>query len=243
MRKRITLLCTSIPVMLLLAAAVSADDRSRLYTRPDPSCGGGIRGYITSPPLPIEQILALPPDELRFAYKGEVVTGDKRGFVFKNLPMRKYDLVVVYDKKFLEGIQLHRGESTLTQQDIRKIEQSIEKSEPFFKEKTIHRVEGDTGRGNFAKAIVSYFSGIKTITYIVADSAPKGREYRRTFKVVLLKDVGPGWQIVRTRDLYPKSVAATEGKLNHKYSETLSGIRVTDYIKDLGEIDLLRPGN
>jgi len=240
MRKDQTILHVSLLVTLLIATVVNADDRSRLYTKPDPSSHGGIKGHINSPSMPIEQILALPPDEVSFAYEGKVTGDDRRGFLFENLPMRKYSLVVIYDKRFIEGIQLHREESTLTKQDIEELESTIQKSEPFFNHKTIHRLEGETGRGNFAQAIVTYFSGKKTITYITAPSAPEGREYRRTFKLVLLKDVGPGWQIVKARDLYPKSVAAGEGEPDHEYSKTLSGIRVTDTTKDLGELTLSR---
>jgi len=238
MKSRCIVVC-----LLLLSASVTAiaskiDNRSRLYTKPDPSASGGIRGHIRSPNSPIEQILALPSDEPRHVYEGIVTGDDRRNFVFKNLPMRKYDLIVIYRNRFYEGIRLRKGESTLTTQDREKINKTIQKSERFFDYKKIHRLEGETGRGNLARAIVTYFSAKKTITYVVASSAPKGREYRRTIKLVLLKDVGPGWQITRTRDLYPKSIPPEEGKPAHKYSKALSQVRVTDHTKDLGEIDL-----
>jgi hypothetical protein len=233
----------AVPLLLMaafLSASVAhADNRSRLYTEPDPASQGGIQGHIASPSLPIEMILALPQDEISFVYEGTITGDDKRGFRFQNLPMRKYDLVVIHEDSFVEGLQLYKGESTLTQQDKAKIDQSIQKSEPFFNDKTIHRVEGETGRGNMARALITYFSGKKTFSGL---GNPEGKDYRRTFKLVLLKDVGPGWQIVTARDLYPLSVGANDGNPAHAYSVTLSSLRVTDSIKDLGELNLSRPG-
>jgi hypothetical protein len=65
-------------------------------------------------------------------------------------------------------------------------------------------------------------------------------DFRRTFKLVILKDVGPGWQIVRARDLYPVWTRPEFAKPAHHFSNTLSGIRVADSIKNLGELDLTR---
>ena len=63
-------------------------------------------------------------------------------------------------------------------------------------------------------------------------------EFRRTFKLVMLKDVGPGWQIVRTRDLYPIWTPPAGARPSHHYSRDLSRIRVADRIKQLGPLQL-----
>ena len=56
---------------------------------------------------------------------------------------------------------------------------------------------------------------------------------------MLLKDVGPGWQIVRARDLYPVWVESRRRPLpEHHFSAALKQIRVADEVKDLGELDL-----
>jgi len=213
--------------MVWLAFLASAcGERDRLYTETDPSSQGGIRGEISSPGLPILQILAIPPDEPRCVYKGSITGSRQNGFSFGGLPMRKYDLVVIYDGSFYEGLNLHRDENTLTPTDRAKIDTTIQKSEPFFKEKIIHRLEGTTGRGNVARCICTYLRG-------------EGANFRRTFKIVMLTDVGPGWQIVRSRDLYP--LWTNQGKPTHHYNPNLGGIRVTDHVTDLGVINLAPP--
>jgi hypothetical protein len=119
-----------------------------------------------------------------------------------------------------------RHQNTLTPTDRAKIDTTIQKSEPFFKEKIIHRLEGTTGRGNVARCICTYLRG-------------EGANFRRTFKIVMLTDVGPGWQIVRSRDLYP--LWTNQGKPTHHYNPNLGGIRVTDHVTDLGVINLAPP--
>lgn len=219
--------------LLSLACTVcfAPPERYRLYSKPDPSCTGGIEGHIYSPQLPIQQILAIPPDEPRLVYKGTVGGADSRSFTFSGLPMRKYDLVVIFENRFYEGLQLHRGEGYLTAEDEKKIDYIIQKSEPYFTKKFIHRVEGKTGRGNLARCIITSLRD--------KGSSDVGHSrWRRTFKLVMLKDVGPGWQVVRARDLYPVWIEPKFGKPVHYYSEKLSRIRVTNRIKDVGEIDL-----
>ena len=64
---------------------------------------------------------------------------------------------------------------------------------------------------------------------------------RRAFKVVILKDVGPGWQVVRSRDIYPTWIDASKIVARHTYTRKLGRIRVTDHVKDLGKISLTKP--
>ena len=66
----------------------------------------------------------------------------------------------------------------------------------------------------------------------------KRHDFRRTSKLILLKDVGVGWQVERTRDLYPCWVEPKFFLPTHHHTKALSRIRVADSIKDLGEIDL-----
>ena len=221
---------------LFLPAAVSAvpAERHRLYTTPDPAASGGIEGSISYPYDPIEQILAIPPDEPRFVYEGTVSGSDRRDFRFSGLPMRKYDLVVIYKDRFFEGLRLQRKENTLTPDDITKIKTSIDKCEPFFTAKIIHRLEGTTGRGNTARCICTFVREKKSSTMAEGE----GSGYRRTFKVVLLKDVGPGWQITRTRDLYPIWASPKNARPKHTYSRKLSRVRVSDRVKKLDSINL-----
>ena len=63
-------------------------------------------------------------------------------------------------------------------------------------------------------------------------------DFRRTFKLVLLKDVGPGWQIVRARDLYPVWMNPKGTLPTHNHNEVLQQLRVADQIKDIGTLQL-----
>ncbi len=206
--------------------------RNHLYTTPDPSAEGGIQGRIASPSLPLESVLAIPADEPRFVYEASIPDDSRRSFYFKGLPMRKYDLIVIYTDRFYEGLRLHRDPNTLTAEDRKKIKDTVDAMEPYFKKKFIHRLEGTTGRGNVARALCTFLRD--------TGSAEGHWEHRRTFKLILFKDVGPGWQVVRARDLFPVSFEPGKPLPRHNYSEALSGIRVTRSIKDLGEIKLTR---
>jgi hypothetical protein len=228
---------------LSLSGAEKAHDplegRSRLYSEPDPSSPGGIQGRILRPGKPIDQILATPPDEPRLVYKGTITGDDQQSFRFEGLPMRKYDLVVIYENALYEGIQLHRGRSTLSLDDQSKIRTQIENSEPYYPHKIIHRLEGQNGRGNYSRAICTFYQDRPSeLLFNKHEGGYIRDDPRRAFKVVILKDVGAGWQIVRARDLYSKWV--TPGTMNppHNFRSKLSRIRVADSIKDLGDIDL-----
>lgn len=217
------------------AGAAAVD---RIYTDPDPAAEGGITGRLVAPANPAEQILAIPYDRPEHVYAGTFLDTERRTFMFEGLPMNRYDLVVIYPDKFFEGLTLTRGENTLTREDEKQIRETIERSEKFFTVKIPHRIAGTTGRGNEARAICTFLRD----RFSIAGSGMDERrdEYRRTFKLVILRDVGPGWQIVRTRDLYPVYVDPDRGRPGHHFSRAVHGIRVTSYIKELGDISLTR---
>ena len=223
------------------AFAQNPPERTRLYTVPDPANPGGLKGRIIKPDAPLEQILATPAADPEKVYQGEISGPKKDSFSFKGLPVGKYDLVAIYDTAFYEGFQLNRSKSTLTPDDLKKIEDIIQKSEPFFTRKFIHRVEGETGHGNFARCICTFFrdkgSELLMETFNGASNRP---DFRRTYKLVILKDVGPGWQVVRDRDLYPVWMNPKHALPTHHYSAQLLEIRVADEVKDIGDLDLSR---
>ncbi len=215
-----------------------SNERTRLYEEPDPASPGGIVGKVANPDKVPQQVLAIPSDAPEMVYAAEISGGGE--FRFTGLPMRKYDLIVIFEDSFYEGLQLHRGESTLTPEDNTRIDEIITRSEPFFTKKIVHRLEGETGRTNLARCITTFVREKPSITYWDAKNADKSGAgfFRRTFKLVILKDVGPGWQIVRARDLYPKWTDPKHPLPSHHFAESLSGIRVADKIKDLGELSL-----
>lgn len=225
---------------VVMAGALSvwgAEERSRLYTAPDPTTSGGIQGTIVNPAQPIVQILAMPPDEPRYVYEGKVTGANRQSFLFQNLPMAKYNLFVIYEKSFYEGLELTFEPDTLTAKDRQSITQIVNASDPFFNKKIIHRMAGTTGRGNFARCIVTqYRDGPGTVKG--DDTKLEAGLGRRTFKLIWLKDVGVGWQVVQKRDLYPVTVDLKLLTPTHHYSDQLSRIRVTNQVKNLGDIDL-----
>lgn len=195
----------------------------RLYTPPDPSAPGGIAGRMASPDRQILLALAVPPAQPHHVYLGEILGDDRRSFRFAGLPMDRYDLFLMIEDAFYEGMQLSREADTLTAEDRAEIRALLERSEPYFPVKIIHRLEGRTGRGGEARAVCTF-----------------GREgLRRTYKLALLKHVGPGWQVERTRELYPLALDGG-GKITsrHTFHQSLSGVRVTDHIRDLGALEL-----
>jgi hypothetical protein len=220
-------------------AAERPPERHLLYTRPDPSSSGGLAGRVTRPQQPLLQVLAIPADAPHLVYEGTIEGPDRRTFRFEGLPMRTYDLVAVFEEAFYEGLRLHRGTSTLTAADREQIEAAILASEPFYNEKTVHRLEGATGQGSFARAICTFLrSRSSGFALAPQDGKWERADFRRTFKIVILKDVGPGWQIVRSRDLYPVWARPDRPAPRHLYRRELARIRVTDTVKDVGPIDL-----
>lgn len=233
--RRVLLL--GLPVLTASALlAAEPPERIRLYSPPEASAPGGIQGRIIVPDRAIEQILAIPSDEPRLVYRGELSGPDKQSFQFRGLPMRKYDLVVIYPDCFHEGLKLQRSGDSLTAEDREQIATSIQASEPFFTKKMIHRLEGEHGQGNLCRALCTFLRDRSSELMATGKRA----DYRRTFKLVMLKDVGPGWQIVRARDLYPVWTTPAYARPEHHVDRSLSQIRVTNTIKDLGDLSLGR---
>ena len=219
--------------------AQTPPERTRLYKKPDPANTGGLKGAIATPALPIEQVLAVSAEDVEQVYEGEISGSLRNAFEFRGMPIGKYDLIVIFASEFYEGLRLNREASTLTAEDLTKINATVQKSEPFFTQKFIHRVEGDTGRGQNARAICTYFRDKGSDLLLEQFEGKFNRpDFRRTFKLVLFKDVGPGWQIARARDLYPVWMKPTTSLPKHKFSPVLSQLRVADQIKDLGALNL-----
>jgi hypothetical protein len=208
---------------------------TQLYTPPDPSAGGGLRGALVTAP-PLRQAFAVPVDDPKKVYKG-TVESDGKGFSFSGLPTARYDLMLVFDEEVREGFVLSRDASTLTAQDQAKIKEKVEASVPFFDTKVIHRCEGTTGREGKARCVLQE---LRTRPVTLQDASVRSDIQIRSFKLALLEDVGIGWQLVRTREVLRTEVAGNEpkGVLPVKHVPALGGLRVIDTVKDLGQIKL-----
>lgn len=211
---------------------------TRLYTAPDPSATGGLRGTIALPDEKLIGAFAIPVGDLVKVYQGRIGT-DARTFEFDNLPTAKYDLLLLFPKAFYEGIGLHRAASTLTPTDMRGITTILNKSEPFYETKKIHRCEGTTGVAGSARCVLQELRA-RPIT--LQDATVHTEIQIRAIKLAHLEDVGPSWQLLTTRELVRQEVLiATEhpGLLTHVHCPALlGGVRVVSTIKDLGRLEL-----
>ncbi len=232
---RLLVMMTMLWTMVPTAQAQRGDPAIRdkyLYTNPDPAAEGGIQGTIAYPDDRLVHALAMPPHEPRFVYLG-TVTDNGRGFIFRGLPVAKYDLVLAFERDFYEGITLSYDDNTLTAADIESIADHINKSEPFYDVKRIHRTEGTTGREGTARSVLQELR-TREIRRTVAGARV------RSLKLALSEDVNIGWQLVRTRQILHQEPHPQHFQelLRHHYHPRLGDIRVVTRIRDLGELDL-----
>ena len=214
---------------------------SKLYTPPDSSAGGGIVAVIAAPSRsPLAAIAVAPDNPRKRCYAGEI--SGKR-ISFHGMAPDKYALFILYPDTFYEGITLVRSSQAgvLTSEQREKIDQTLKRAVPFFDVKQIHRIEGASGEFVSARAIVTYLRTGTTGTTMV--SGFRGDTFSgqlRSIRLVRFEDVGPGFQIAMTRELTRNEIVgdAPKGVLKGHFTSALSRIRVSDKIKDLGELNL-----
>jgi len=212
---------------------------TRLYTAPDSSAGGGIHARLTNSSKLILHVFAIPINNPLHVYKG-TVSADGFEFSFKGLPVAKYDLVVVFPDQLIEGFTLSMDPDTLTDKDRQYIETIIMKSIPFFDTKRIHRCIGTTGTSGKARCVLQE---VRTRPITLQSGVERADIQVRSIKLAFLEDAGSaGWQLVQTREILRTEVAPGDkkGVLLHAFNPLLSGIRVTDGVKDLGDIQLTK---
>lgn len=203
------------------------------YTKFDKESLGGITGQVAEA---VELVLATPIGEPDKLYRAELnkTTGT---FLFEGLPMGRYDLLI-FDKNFCyEGITLSR-ENTLTDLDKNQIEKQILKSEPFYSNKTIWRIEGQSGRGNQAQVVASYYRPKATIIDPFAGN-PIEDLWKRNVKIITLKNVGDQWQIIHSRSCNSEWIMKNTNEFSHHFiPSSFSKIRVVNEIKNIGKVNL-----
>ena len=210
---------------------------TRLYSPTDPSAGGGIHLKVGGD-RELQAAFALQAFETKYVYAGEV---RGREVSFTGLPPAKYDLLLLFEDGFAEGIRLSRDADSLTAADRKSIEAAVNRSVQFFDTKVIHRCEGATGREGKASLVLQE---MRTKPVTLQDASVRSDIQIRSLKVVGLEDVGAtGWQLLVTREIVRTEVAGGErrGVLKHQYLPALGAIRVTDQVKDLGEIQVGKP--
>lgn len=232
--------------LLLVAGATFAaepkghtgtEQSTRLYTQPDGSAGGGIKLRINRVLKNMIAAFAIPQFETKSVYKGVVTGGDSASFT--GLPAAKYDLVLVFEDSFYEGIKLARDDDQLTAYDKASISAAINKSTPFFNLKEIHRMAGTTGKDGHAMTVLQE---MRTKPITLQSGEVRSDIQVRSIKVTMMDDVGPAWSQTQTREIIRQEVAGNErkGPLPHHFAPPIGGIRVTDTMKDLGLVDLTK---
>jgi len=233
------------PWIAVLAAIVSGavagsvtgtKQSTRLYTAPDPSARGGLALRLPASAPALAAAVAVPALSRERAYLGRVAP-DGRSAQFEGLPVDRYDLLLVFDDWFAEGFLLSRDPDTLSDSDRRAIRETVNRSVPFFDTKALHRCEGVGGRNGHAAAVLQE---VRTRPVTLQDASVRTDIQIRSLKLAFFEEVGPGWHLVRTRELLRQEVGPgqTKGVLRHVFAPSLQGVRVMDSIRDLGELEL-----
>jgi hypothetical protein len=213
---------------------------SKLYTAPDASDSGGLRGRIAVPADPLVAAFAVPNSELARCYKA-TISKDGRSFEFNNLPTAKYDLLLVFPDMYYEGFTLNRSAGNLKTNEWKSILEILNKSEPFYEIKRIERMDGIAGEAGWAQSV---FQELRARPVTLQSAEVRKDIQIRTIKLARFENVGPAWQLLVTRELCRQEVAGKErkGLLPHYYApDKLGSLRVVDSVKDLGELQLPEP--
>jgi hypothetical protein len=238
-----------------------------LYSKTDPGASGGIKGVIAEAPSEVLGVVAMPQKFPNIAALEDVEGGQStknvrninknmtnqvylaelgsdNAFSLSGLPPGKYDLFVLCENCFYEGLLLSREENTLTDADTQSIKAKITESNPFFNVKNQYRMEGQTG--SFGKARVIE-QEVRTLPVTLQNADVLTHIQIRSIKLCLMesigtKNLGVHWEVKKTREITRQEVGPPDTKsvIPGYFSKSLQGIRVSTAIKDVGSI-ILKP--
>lgn len=236
-----------------------------LYTKPDLYSGGGIRGKIGEAPSEILGVLAMPQRFPNVASMADIVggtaaknvrninkdmtnevylasLGSDDSFVFYGLPPGKYDLFVLCENCFYEGLLLAREAHTLSETDMKSIKDKVVESNPFFNMKYQHRIEGQGGAVGKARVVEQE---LRTLPVTLQSAEVIHNIQIRSIKLCLMESVGTTklgthWEMKKTREITRQEVGPpdTKGLLPGYFCKALQGIRVSMSVKDVGTLFL-----
>jgi hypothetical protein len=209
---------------------------SALYAAPDPAETGGISGRLAGAPGRILGVLAQPQDEWKKLYLAKLEPDGS--FRFAGLPASKYDLIVLCEKGFYEGLLLQREETAKPVEANGEIWKALivplAKSNPFFETKCLYRA---SSAGLSARGLLQEMR----CRPVTLQSAEVRSDIQiRSLKLVLIEDVGAGWCVENTREYFRQEIGPKDAKglLPGQFCEKLRGIRVTTTVKELGTLEL-----
>ena len=204
------------------------EDAGRIYTAPDPAATGGITG--TLPVGELTHAMAVDSERVR-VYRALPVAGSNL-FRFENLPVGKYDLVLVTkERRVFEGLRLGDSIATLPPTPRTNLETRIDKADSYFNRHIIHRC------GMVDDRILAFVERIRDRPLMTQNGDLINKNIRR-FEIIELTQAADDWQMNQTRHVYRQYEPKEQSPpfCRHTYVPVLSGIRVVTTLKELGMI-------
>lgn len=239
---------------------------AKLYTKPDYSASGGLRGIIAGNPSEVLGVIAMPQRFPNISSMEDIEGGSSaknirninknmtnqvylaslssdNSFSFYGLPPGKYDLFVMCENCFYEGLLLSREKHALAENDITSIKAKVTESNPFFNVKHQHRIEGQSGTYGRARVLEQE---VRTLPVTLQSAEVLKHIQIRSIKLCLMESVGTTklgthWEMKKTREITRQEMGPpdTKGLIPGYFCKTLQGIRVSTAVKDLGTITLV----
>lgn len=194
-----------------------------LYTQPDPADTGAIRLQLSSPERPTRCVAYARRSG--DAYLGALATAPDGAYrvTWEHLPTDVYDLLIVGDASYYEGLRLaRRAEADAAEKradDIAAVTKEMMGIEAFFDAKQVERLELE---GEFAHLLVQQWR----VGEALAESGAVLQGSIHSIDVFRFQKPAAGWQSPSRRQLYREEIPQ-RGPLAHVYAEDLGGFRVT----------------
>jgi hypothetical protein len=214
-----------------LTPVALADGPGRIYTKPLAADTGLITGQVTGAIL--THAIAVERDRTR-VYLG-TLDPVGTGFRFPNLPVGRFDLVLVTrDMRVIEGLGLG-GAADLPTERARHLTEDVAKADSFFNRRVPHRTGLD------GEVALVFTERIRDGRILRGSGEPIDAGLRR-LEIIELREASDEWQMVRTRHIYREETPNIKGIpfLSHLHLPALGGWRVAATPRDLGTINLTK---
>ena len=219
-------------VMLTAVAPLTlADGPGRIYTRPLTTDTGDITAKVKGAVL--THAIAVERDRTRVYLA--TLNPDGAGFRFQQLPVGRFDLLLVTkDNRLFEGLALGAA-ADLPGDRAQHLDQGVAKADSFFNRHVKHRA------GIHGEVALVFAERIRD-AQILRGSGEEINACLRRLEVIELREASDDWQLVRTRHLYREETPRLKGIpfLVHRHLPALGGLRVAGTARDLGIIDLTK---
>jgi hypothetical protein len=225
-KKTVSLLVT---LLALSAPPACADGPGRIYTKPAAADPGSLSGKVAGAVL--THAIAVERDRTRVYLAA--LDADGAGFRFTNLPVGRFDVVLVTkDNRVVEGLALGPAE-VLESSRSRHLEETVAKADSFFNRHLQHRA-GITGE------VALVLTERIRDGQILRGSGEKIDASLRRLEIIEMRQADDDWQMVATRHLYREEAPNQKGTpfLAHLHLPALGGLRIGDTTRDIGTIDL-----